>query len=82
MPQPLTFISKSSKIENIKSFAFKPNYSFKIFTHFLKDGANIEGRNIKFKLNLKQKNQMFDIPKFKLNSNLIKQKLKENSIKP
>jgi hypothetical protein len=33
-------------------------------------------------LSLKQKNQMFDIPKFKLNSNLIKQKLKENSIKP
>jgi hypothetical protein len=82
IPQPLTFISKSSKIENIKTFAFKPKYSSKIFTHFLRDGANIVGQNIIFKLNLKQKNQMFDIPKFKLNSNLIKQKLKESSIKP
>lgn len=81
IPQPLTFISKKPKLENIKSFLFNANYSLKIFTRFLQDGSNINGNNIKFKLSFKQKNQMFEVPKFKINNNLINQKLKENSIK-
>ena len=81
IPQPLTFLSRNPKIENIKSFLFNANYSYKIFNYFLQDRANIKDKKIAFKLNLKQKNQIFEVPKFKLNNNLIRQKLKESSIK-
>lgn len=81
IPKPLTFMSKNPKIENMKSFLFNANYSYKIFSQFFQDGANIKGKKIKFKLNLKQKNQMFEVPNFKLNNNLVKQKLKESSVK-
>ena len=81
IPQPLTLFSKKPYIENIKSFVFKPNYSSKIFNHFLQHGANIKEKEIKFKFNLNEKKLIFKTPKFTLNKKLIKQKLTENSIK-
>ena len=81
IPQPLNFISRNPKIENMKSFLFNANYSNKIFNYFLQYRANIKDKKIAFKLDLKQKNQIFKVLKFKLNNNLIKQKLKEGSIK-